>query len=267
MIRIVATLLITLVLGGCAAAGGVPAGGNAAASADRPMSELPPATAADARAKVHVDMGMAYFQVGRYDVALDEARAALAQQGSYSPAFHLMGLVYMYIDDLPAARANFERALGLAPNDPDFNNSYGWFQCATGQEREGLERLAVAARNPYYGTPTRPHTNAGLCHLRLKDDAAAEAQFRRAVQLDPANVQALFHLAGIAYRRGAYEQARVFLVQLHQQREPTAESAWLGLRTERKLGNRDAESSYAAQLRGRFADTVEFQNMKQGRYE
>jgi type IV pilus assembly protein PilF len=214
-----------------------------------------------------MELGMAYFQVGRYDVALEEARAALAQQDSYSPAFHLMGLVYMYIDDLPAARANFERALGLAPNDPEFNNSYGWFQCATGQERQGLERLAVAARNPYYNAPARPHTNAGLCHLRLKDDAAAEAQFRRAVQLDPANALALFHLAGIAYRRGAYEQARVLLVQLHQQREPTAGSIWLGVRTERKLGNRDAESSYAAQLRGRFADSAEFQAMNQGHYE
>jgi len=267
MTRIIATLLIpllTLLLGACA---GVPAGGGTAASADRPVSDLPPATSADARAKVHVELGLAYFQVGRHDVALDEARAALAQQGSYSPAFHLMGLVYMAIDDIPAARANFERALATAPNDPDFNNSYGWFQCATGQERQGLERLALAARNPYYRTPTRPHTNAGLCHLRLKDDAAAEAQFQRALQLDAANSQALFHLAGIAYRRGAYEQARVLLVQLHQQREPTAESAWLGLLTARKLGNREAESSYAAQLRGRFADSTEFQSMNQGHYE
>jgi type IV pilus assembly protein PilF len=54
---------------------------------------------------------------------------------------------------------------------------------------------------------------------------------------------------------------------LHQQSEPTAESVWLGVRTERRLGNRDAESSYAEQLRGRFADSAELRAMNQGSYE
>ncbi len=264
MTRIIATLIIPLaVLAGCATT----PGGGGTASAERPVSDLPPANEAEARAKVHVDLGLAYVQIGRYDVALDEARTALALSPGYAPAYHLMGLVYMFIDDRPTARANFERALQLAPNDPEFNNSYGWFQCATGNEKDGLERLASAARNPYYRAPTRPYTNAGLCHLRLKNDTAAAEQFQWAVQLDPANTQALFHLAAIAYRQGAYEQARGHLVQLHQQSEPTAESAWLGLRTERKLGNRDAEASYAAQLRGRFSDSSEYQAMIQGQYE
>ena len=49
MTRIIATLLfplLTVLLGACAGVpgGGVEAGGGAAASADRPMSDLPPAT-------------------------------------------------------------------------------------------------------------------------------------------------------------------------------------------------------------------------------
>ena len=235
--------------------------------AERPVSEVPVTNAATASAKVHVDLGMAYLQVGRYAVALDEARAALASDSAYSPAYHLMGLVYMFIDDRNAARDNFLRARQVAPNDPEFNNSYGWFLCVSGQEAEGLERLARAARNPYYRTPSRPYTNAGLCHLRRGNEAAAEAEFQRAVELDASNAQALYHLAAIAYRGGAYEVARNHLVQLHQQSEPTAESVWLGVRTEHKLGNREAESSYAAQLRGRFADSVEHRAMNQGNYE
>ena len=235
--------------------------------AERPASEMPPANAATASAKVHVDLGVAYLQIGRYAVALDEARTALASDAAYSPAYHLMGLVYMYIDDNAAARDNLQRALAMAPNDPEFNNSYGWFQCMTGEEKEGLARLALAARNPYYRTPARPYTNAGLCHLRLGDDAAAEAEFRRAALLDVGNAKATYHLAAIAYRRAAYGVARNYLVQLHQQHEPTAESVWLGARTERKLGNHEAESSYIAQLRGRFAGSAEFRAMDQGNYE
>lgn len=256
-----ATLLLALA-GGCATL--APMSGGAA---ERPLSDVTPTSAADTRAKIHVDLGKAYIEIGRYDVALDEAKVALQDSPGYPPAYHLQGLVYMFINDIPVARQNFEQALRAAPNDPEFNNSYGWFQCVNGQPQDGLARLASAGRNPYYRHQTRAYTNAGLCYLRLQDDANAEEQFLRAVSVDENNAQALFHLGAIAYRRGDYAAARTFLVQLHQRREPTAESVWLGVRTERKLGNRDNEASYAAQLRGRFADSSEYQSMTQGNYE
>lgn len=231
-----------------------------------PVSEMP-VSGATASAKIHVDLGIAYFDIGRYAVALDEARIAVAFDSGYAPAYELMGLVYMAIDDMPAARDNFQRALGLAPNDPAINNSYGWFQCVSGDMQDGLARLGAAARNPYYRTPTRPYTYAGLCHLRKGDDAAAEAEFRRAVQVDPSNRQAIYHLAGIAYRRGGHDVAHNYMVAFHQLGEPSAASAWLGLLAARKIGNRDAEASYEAQLRGRFAGSPEYQNLIQGKYE
>lgn len=235
--------------------------------ADRPVADMPVSGKGEATAKVHVELGVAYLQLGNYAVALDEARVALQNQSNYAPAYHLMGLVYMAIDDANAAREHFLRALEIAPNDPEFNNSFGWFQCVNGSVQDGLARLASSARNPYYRTPTRPYTNAGLCHLRQNNDTAAEAEFRRALQADPANRQAMYQLAGIAYRRGAYNVASALLVDLHQQGEPTPQSVWLGLRTARRMGNRDAEASYAAQLRGRFADSPEYQTMIQGNYE
>ena len=256
----------TLTVGGCATQQG---GGVAEPSStgSRPMSDLTPTTPLERSARVHVDLGMAYFEIGRYDVAIDEARVALASSPSYAPAFHLLGLAYMLIEENTGARENFERALREAPGDPDFNNSYGWFLCTQGDELRGLERLALSARNPYYRHATRPHTNAGLCHLRLKDDASAETQFMAALQVDPSNRQALYQLADIAYRGGRYTQARSYLIRLHQQSEPTAASAWLGLRTERRLGNADAEASYAAQLGSRFGASEEYQKMTQGKYE
>lgn len=257
--------LAAALLAGCAT---VPGGGPSAASTvSRPMSDTTPATPADTRARVHVDLGMAYFEIGRYDVALDEARIALNDSPSYAPAFHLLALAYMLIEENGAARENFERALREAPGDPDFNNSYGWFLFTQGQEQQGLERLALAARNPYYRHPGRPLTNAGLCYLRLKDDAAAEVQFARAVAADPANGQALYQLADIAYRGGRLDQARTHLIRLHQQLNPSVASVWLGLRTERRLGNHDAEASYAAQLRSRFAESPEYQLFNQGKFE
>ena len=259
-----AVLAVALALGGCAGAPGVP---SSAAMISRPMSDTTPATPADSRARVHVDLGMAYFEVGRYDVALDEATIALNDSPNYAPAYHLRALAYMLIEENAAARENFERALREAPGDPDFNNSYGWFLCTQGEEQQGLDRLALAARNPYYRYPARPLTNAGLCYLRLKDEPAAEAQFTRAVQADPANGQALYQLADIAYRSGRYDQARNHLIRLHQQHDSSAASVWLGLRAERRLGNHDAEASYASQLQSRFAESEEFKLFNEGKFE
>lgn len=260
---IVAPLFIA-VIGGCAT---MPGGGDGAPTAARPMLDQSPANNAQARAKISVELGTAYFEVGRFDVALDEARSALSHDPGYAPAFHLMGLVHMLVGDTEAAREHFQRALRVAPNDPDFNNSFGWFLCGVGEEQEGLRRLALAARNPYYRHPTRPYTNAGLCYLRLNDSEAARDQFRRAIMMDAGNARALYHMADIDYRGGDFAAARTILVQLHQQQEPSAESVWLGLRTERRLGNREAEASYAAQLRGRFDESPEYRLMIQGNFE
>ncbi len=275
----IAMALLAIVVGACAttptknsesSGGGGNSGGggfSGGAAPTRPLADAAAASPADAKALVHVQLGMAYVSVARYEVALDEAKAALAESANYAPAYHLTGVVYMFLGDMGRARENLETALRAAPGDPDFNNSYGWFLCQQGQMDEGLGYLARAARNPHYRYQTRPYTNAGMCLLQQNNFPAAEAQFTSAVDADPTNSQALYQLALIAYQRGDYVVAHERLVRMHRGVGPSAASAWLGVRTERRLGNRDAEASYAAQLRSRFSESPEYQQMQQGRYE
>ena len=49
--------------------------------------------------------------------------------------------------------------------------------------------------------------------------------------------------------------------------DPSAESLWLGVRIERKLGEKVAENSYANQLRRRFPASREFQFLQRGEYD
>lgn len=72
----------------------------------------------------------------------------------------------------------------------------------------------------------------------------------------------------LLYRKGNYEEARYHLNEaLKLVGEPSAEAVWLGLRLERKLGNRAAEGSYAAQLRSRYGTTNEYQEFLKGNFE
>lgn len=258
-------LPVTVALGGCAASPrSSSAVGVSPVAAERPMSDRPAANEKEGRARIHVDLGDAYLEASNFGVALDEAKAALASDPGYSPAYLLVARVYAGLGDTQAARANFDEALRLSPGDPDINTAYGQYLCFQGQPQAGLDRLGVAMRNPYYRTPARAQVSAGLCQLQLKDDAAAEASFQRALQLDPTHSQASLQLADIAFRRGNYEAARRYLTNLHQNGPTTAASAWLGLRVERRLGNRDDAASYAQQLKSRFPNSPEYQLLLQG---
>ncbi|QID18584.1 type IV pilus biogenesis/stability protein PilW [Nitrogeniibacter mangrovi] len=262
----VLVVALALALAGCTS-NPVQPSSSSSAEFQRPAADRPVTSEAQKRAKAHVDLGTAYYTSGRFGTALDEADTALADDDSYAPAHHLKALVLMALDDVANARVNFERAAQLAPGDPDINNSYGWFLCVQKQYDAGLQRLDMAARNPYYTATTRPLTNSGLCLAMQGKDAEAETYFRRAVQADPDNMQALLNLAAIAYRRKNYEAAHAYLNTAHQRGQASPESLWLGVRVEHMRGDRDAEASYVSQLKSRFPTSPQYQKLIEGNYE
>lgn len=236
-------------------------------SAEQPMSQQIATSDTRQRAKVHTELGALYMQRGNMGVALEEARKALSADATYAPAYNLMGLVYMQLREDRDAEKNFEQALALAPSDAETNNSFGWFLCQTGREQRSIQYFHAAIKSPLYATPAMPYTNAGICSMRLKDDKAAEDYFIKALRLDGNNDRALYFLADITYRQGRLGAARQYLADLHRVIEPNQESLWLAVRIEHKLGDREAEARFVAQLRRKFPGTPELQKQMQGQYE
>ena len=77
----------------------------------------------------------------------------------------------------------------------------------------------------------------------------------------------LLGLAEIAYQQGRLKEARQWTADIEKMMEPTADVVWLVVRIERKLGNREAEARYAAQLRRRFPGSAEQRLLTQGQYD
>lgn len=253
---------MALLLAGCTVTGT-----GSGEGAQQAVSAQPAASEAQQRAKVHTELGSLYMLDGRSAIALEEARIALSADPNYAPAYNLLGLTHMVLNEPRLAEENFQRAFRLAPGDPEISNNYGWFLCQNGRESGAISYFMAAARNPLYTTPTKPYTNAGICSVRLKDDKAAEDYLLTALRLSPTNTQALFWLADIAYRKGRYSEARQWTTDIEKMMEPTAEVVWLGLRIERKLANREAEARYASQLRRRFPGSPEQRLLSQGQYD
>jgi type IV pilus assembly protein PilF len=216
---------------------------------------------------VHTELGRLYLQEGNYEVALERARVALDVDGSYAPAHSLTAQVYMALGRDQLAEQNYRRAMQLAPGDPELNNDYGWFLCQTGKVQESIAFFRVAIGNPLYQAPGKALTNAGLCQLMLKDDRQAENFLTRAAQLDRTNLTALFWLADINYRSNRLAEARQRIREVHARLEPTAESAWLALRIERKLGDREAEARFTGILHRKYRNSPEQQKLSRGEFD
>jgi len=257
---------VAVLLTGCTATG-LGSGTGSGQGAQQAVSARPAENEQQQRAKVHTELGSLYLLNGRSAIALEEARIALQADPNYAPAYNLLGLTHMALNEARLAEDNFDKALRLAPGDPEINNNFGWFLCQNGREQRSMSYFMAAANNPLYATPTKPYTNAGICSVRLKDDKAAESYLLTALRLSPTNTQALFWLADIALRQGRSVEARQWTTDIERMMEPTAEVIWLALRIERKLGNRDAEARYASQLRRRFPASPEYRLLTQGKYE
>jgi type IV pilus assembly protein PilF len=219
------------------------------------------------RARLRTELASLYYSNGNLGVALEELRSAVAADSNYAPAYGMYGLVYMQMNDNTRAEESFERALRLAPNDADINHNYGWFLCQTKREEKSIEYFLQALRNPLYGTPWRSYAAAGMCTLRLKRTKDAEAFFERALKSEPDEPSALLYLGQIRYQQGNVGEARKLVARHNKLVNPSAESLWLAVRIERKLGDRMTEQSYANQLRRRYPSSPEYQALQRGQFD
>ena len=219
------------------------------------------------RARAFTDLANAYFSRAQYKVALDELRKAITADNRFGPAYNIYGLIYMELAEDKLAEENFRRAIELDRSDSETRNNYGWFLCTVGRYDEGLEQFSTALRNPLYAHPEQAMANAGLCAEKKGDLALAEANLLKSLKLQPDNPNTVLKLAGLHFRQGRLMETQRLLGRHAELAPPTAESLWLGVRLERKLGDRAQEAAYGLQLRKRFPDSNEARLLLTGQYE
>jgi type IV pilus assembly protein PilF len=219
------------------------------------------------RARAFTDLAGAYYARSQYKVALDELRKAITADNRFGPAYNIYGLIYMELGEDKLADENFRRAIELDRNDSEARNNYGWFLCTRGRYDDGLEQFGAALRNPLYGRPEQAMANAGLCAEKKGDLVLAEANLTKSLKLQPDNPNTVLKMAGLYFRQGRLMEAQRLLTRHAELAQPTAESLWLNLRLERKLGDRAQEAAYGLQLRKNFPDSNEARLLLTGQYE
>jgi len=230
---------------------------------------VPGATEADAkkRAAVRLQLAANYYQSGQLQIAIDTARRAIEIDPNSAAAYGLLGLMLMDAGQVVQAQASFQKALALDRDNPDLNNNYGWFLCQTGHERESIAYFDRAVSVRLYDSPARALQNAGICLLRIHDDAGAEKYLLRALQADASSPVAKFQLAQMYLHQRRFDRCDFYFDLLLNSADPNAETLWLGARIAHAKKDKVTEQHYGEQLQLRFPDSPQAAAMHRGRYD
>ncbi len=247
-----ALLVTCLQLVSCAAPG---AAGEKAAQRDLVTASDEPETRT--RARLRLELAVGYFEQGQTTVALDELKMALATDPNYAEAYNLRGLVYMRLKDYPLAESSFQRALALKPGDANTLHNLGWLMCQTDRHAESMQFFSQALAVPAYGDRAKTLMIQGLCQMRANKPSEAEESLLQSFQLDAGNPITEYNLALLMFQRGDLQHAQFYIRRLNNSEWANAESLWLGIKVERRLGNRETVEQLAVPLHKRFRQSRE----------
>lgn len=211
-------------------------------------------------AKVHTELAGLYYERAQLGIALEELTQALNADRDYAPAYNVRGLVHMALREDKEAEEDFQKGLRLDNMDSDTHNNYGWFLCQHDREKESIAQFMAAIKNPLYATPGLAYLNAGQCSRKAGNNKDADEFLQKALLVQPDLTQAHFALAELSFSKADYFAAKQHFANFSQKTDNlSAEQLWLGVRINRKVGDRSSEASYGTQLRNRFPDARETQ--------
>jgi type IV pilus assembly protein PilF len=219
------------------------------------------------RATNRLRLAVLYFSDGKFNVALDEVKQAIAADPNWFESYNMRGLIYRRLGDNALAVASFQRALALNPSSADVKHNYGVLLCDQSRATEALNMFSAALDTPGYARRANTWAAKGSCQLSLGLRADAEASFLKSYELDAGNPVTGYNLALLLYQRQEYVRSQFYVRRLNNSELANAESLWLGIRVERRLGNMDAMSQLGAQLRKRFAQAPETAAFERGAFD
>lgn len=216
-------------------------------------------------AVANANLGLAYMEHGEYRVALEKLKKALEINPELPQAHQYIAMVYQHLGNVGQAEKHYDRAVSLDGSDPALQNNYGIFLCRQGRYKDALRHFRRSFDDDNYSAKDQAYENAGLCALRAPDNEKAEHYFRQALQINPKRPESLFQMALLEFNSGRYLRARAFLQRLHEVSQYTPQSLMLGVKVERKLGDKHTVESYMKRLKKDFPGSDETKQLMESK--
>lgn len=257
---------VLLTLAGCAGGGAAASKSGDVSSSGNDLVTESDEPEGRKRARLRVELATGYFEQGQTSVALDEIKQSLNADANYAPAYSLRGLAYMRMNENRLAEESFRRAISLNPRDAGVAHNLAWLLCQQARYSEASPIFQSALVNPVYVGRAKTLMAFGICLAREGKLLEAEDALSRSYELDAGNPVTGYNLSQLLFQRGDFNKAQFYTRRLNNGEYSNAETLWLGIKVEQKLGNRDAVSQLGDQLRRRYAQSREFAAYERGAF-
>ncbi|MGE5750817.1 MAG: tetratricopeptide repeat protein [Nitrospirota bacterium] len=157
------------------------------------------------KARGYNGLGLAYFNMGRYDMAIEAFTSAITLYPTYGVAFNNIGNAYFRSGLYDRAIDAQTKAITIEPDNAIFRDNRGLSYSAIGAYDRAVDDFAKAiALDPSYA---KSYHNLGFVYHSRGLYRQAIEEYTRAISLDPGN--AVFRSnRGLAYAAGGeYERA------------------------------------------------------------
>ncbi|GHB10995.1 type IV pilus biogenesis/stability protein PilW [Modicisalibacter luteus] len=169
----------------------------------------------DQALKLNVTMGIEYMEQGNLRRAQDKLDRALEIAPDDPDALQAQALLYQRQGETAHADRFFQRALAEDPGFTRARNNYAAFLFAQDRIEASCQQLERASQDLKYDNRAQLYTNLGICQRELGDLQAARTSLERAQAIDPRNARTYLTLAQINHAQGnderAWEQLQTFI--------------------------------------------------------
>ena len=252
-------IIVGAVLSGCSARQGSIRTTPASKVGDGgPIYAVHDSKAARRRELLQDKLGLAYGQIAEHQPqkARQLAEEALMLAPKSADAYTLLAMADVMEGHVQNAGRLYRRAVDLAPNQGDYLNNYGAWLCSNGYPAEALVWFDRAIADTDFGQTAGVWANAGACALQTGALERADRDLRKALTTDPQNATALEAMAGLAFRKGLFFEARAFIERRLDAAAATPSVLKRASEIEQKLGDRAAVDRYQQQLIREFPQAV-----------
>jgi type IV pilus assembly protein PilF len=133
-----------------------------------------------AAARINAQLSLTYLQL--HDPEQAKAKILLAQQQApHEPAVWYSQAYLLEQTGQPAqAEAAYLKAIALDHKNGAAHNNYGAFLCRQGRYQSAIQQFLLAIADPNYLQTANAYHNAGVCALKIPDEALANQFFQQA---------------------------------------------------------------------------------------
>ncbi|MEC8350745.1 MAG: type IV pilus biogenesis/stability protein PilW, partial [Pseudomonadota bacterium] len=208
---------------------------NSYEGSDRPVVEKQVNNTGAARTRIA--LALQYLKAGNNS----QAKYNLERAADFAPdlpeVHYSLAYYYQQVDEPELADKAYQRALKIAPNDPNTLNNYGVFLCGIGEYDRAAEELLKAISIPSYIRVAESYENLALCAIEFDDFENAEKYLKSALNHSSQRPSSMISLAGLYYAKSDLHKAEDIIEKYESTGRVTPRALMLSYLIQQRMGH------------------------------